>query len=306
MGGNAILLLRGDMLPPEDEINVTNFLVKHVGFRADEVGIVRATQVPRTYSVNIIFTATMKYITMCGGLTQVLGRAVLDHALGIAAGPGDEILLTTGAGKVRIRLPATPEEGVWTDMSAFVAQCYSLGLEECFSLEEEFAGIRVFKVGKFLVADVTAGSVNVLDDQTYQLLGNLQTRFNQRYFPEQPSWNFALFDRRAAAGSWGRCVFPHIATDRVCEPSCGTGSVAIAMAGAHWYRLGGSEVTRNANVVLECGSLHKLGGTQHATVRLGFTGGAVSDCWFSHSTVEVRIVGTAILHRNGEAQTWAN
>jgi hypothetical protein len=89
----------------------------------------------------------------------------------------------------------------------------------------------------------------------------------------------------------GRVVFPHSITTGHIEPSCGTGTTAVAVALAETKR------TADGSVMLrfDSGGGPFLGGPETTEVRMVVEKSRVKHAEFSHSLVEITATGTARL-----------
>jgi len=118
---------------------------------------------------------------------------------------------------------------VYTDMTAFVENCYALGIEAI-----RVAEIDAFRIGSFLVVNADAAksahpevTFERMEDRELRILQQAQREYNEYIGKDQA--NFSLYDLHSLSHS-GRLAFPHGLETRYYEPSCGTGTVAVGIA----------------------------------------------------------------------------
>ena len=296
MGNNVIVFLYGDQIPTGRELEAAIAVLQPHCVSGHETGILYAPVRGGDLMVKIVGFTSRAFITACGGLTQVLGKAAVETALGRRCRlpirePETRITLETDAGPVPVTVEVAGgvAKRVWTDMSAFVRECYELGVSKL-----ELQGVPAVKVGRFLVLD----GDNVKRDhpeagfesmtmRTQEVLLRLQDEFRRQTFPDYH--DFSLYDWHPQFAGDLRVLFPHnLATGHV-EPACGTGFVAT---GIGLWELGdlhrrGLTDGKGATVRYECGGAPVLVGPELATLELTCDGGRVTGAVFSHSVIEM-------------------
>lgn len=304
MGGNLIILLRGDQIPVGQELEIALKLMGPNYLYAHEAGILYQTGKQGELEVKIVEPTLPCFISACGGFTQVLGAALIATDLGDMFGverdlPLSDVLLHTDCGPTMLNIETLNRKAVRirTDMHCFAEECYEHGVGEL-----RCAGVDVLRAGKFLVINAEnfkkvhpgADFVN-WDHQTRELLLAIQDHFFTATGEVEP--NIALYDWHPENGGDLRVVFPHYVKDDFFEPSCGTGSVALGIA-----LLAGGELTTLLNngssrliLNIESGGGIELGGPNFTTLELEIDSGMVKSVVFSHSLVEITAVGEARL-----------
>lgn len=298
MGGNRILLLPGVEKDDSWLVETALELLEQKYLCCHQAGFLYPTGDRNRVKVRIVGFSTRGFISSCGGLTQVLGVAArggyLEH-LGLCFPQGESAMrLETEAGEVLIHLLEEKENdaGVLTDMSSFVDECRSLGIQDV-TLE----GINALRVGKFLVVNAdelrrrgARGKFETFDADAFATLKNLQTVFQNKYMR---SFDYALYDWSEEKKGHIRAVFPHGIERGHVEPACGTGSVAVGLAAVF-----SGELEENVNVpgnrielILETGGGIGLAGDETTRLVLETDGCEISKVFFSHSKVEILATG---------------
>jgi diaminopimelate epimerase len=265
--------------------------------RGDQVGILEKPLEGGDVKVRIVDRTEKTYITMCGGLTQVLPRAFRETDLGERYGIGKtfkELELETDLGPVKISVRKTRGKvTTYTDMTKFVEECYHYGVSQV-----QVAGIDALKVGEFLVVDVqelrekyAAVNFEEMDAEARGVLLSMQKDFDNQHLWPNPNAAYSLFEMYPEEPTHGRVVFPHNITTGHIEPSCGTGTTAVAVALAETKRTTKGLVTLR----FDSGGGTVLGGPETTEVRMVVENSKVKHAEFSHSLVEITANGTAWL-----------
>lgn len=237
MGGNIIILLDGEQLPAGAELAAAvkilgpNYLYGH------EAGLLYPPSCGADLSVKIAEPTSGCFISACGGLTQVLGKALVEAGLGERYAirmeePLTVVLLKTDAGttELEVESAAGKTSRVTTTLDAFVRECCVKGVGRI-----ELQGIPAVRAGKFLVLNADRvkerhPGVDFCrwDGATRLLLSALQQEFMTR--TGEAEYNLCLYDWHPDHGGDLRVVYPHCVSQDFIEPSCGTGSVAVGIA----------------------------------------------------------------------------
>lgn len=300
MGGNLIILLDGAQLPPGRELELAvkilgpNYLAGH------EAGVLYRGENGADLSVKIAEPTAPSFISACGGLTQVLGKALIDTDFGErfnikAEEPVSSFVLETGAGHAFITVDVRRGKAgrVVTDMGAFVHECYERGVGPVM-----LRGIPAVRAGKFLVLNADAvrqrhpgADFEVWDNLARTILSELQQEFIEQ--TGEPEYNYALYDWNPRQRGHVQVIFPHWLPGDFMEPSCGTGSVAVGIALiesgellSHLNSFSGSPCLK-----LEAGGGIELGGPDITELFLQIDGGGVCGASFTHSLVEITATG---------------
>jgi len=302
MGGNQIVLVRGDQVPAGREVDLALSLLGPLSVAGHQVGILYPAAGGGNIRVKIVGLATQGFISMCGGLTQVLGKLAIEFGWGdlvrlVVREPITQLNLETDAGHVGISIHVSGGQvaRVFTDMTPFVREAHELGVSAI-----SVGPVRAMRVGKFLVVDADEllrcypdADLEVMPPETKRLLIELQNDFQAATPP--PNRDFAVYDLRPKHGGAARAVYPHDIARGHIEPTCGTGAIAVAMAMAMGGQ--GPFATRGLSgrvtLELETGGDGGLGGPQTTTVEAGLDGHNLIDAAFSHSVVEIIARGEA-------------
>jgi diaminopimelate epimerase len=297
MGGNEIILIYGNQIPKQHHIKAALSLMESPSVRGDQVGILEKPQDEGDVKVRIVDRTAKTYITMCGGLTQVLPRAFAQTDLGKQYGIPKvfrELLVETDLGIVKISVKKTKGQMVtYTDMTKFVEECYQYGISPI-----QVAGVDQLKVGKFLVVDARSlrekypdANFEKMNSKATELLLSMQRDFDKQHLFPKPNADYSLFEMYPEEPTHGRVVFPHNITIGHIEPSCGTGTIAVAVALAETRRSTDGPVTLR----FDSGGGPFLGGPETTEVRMIVEKARVKHAEFSHSLVAITATGKAWL-----------
>ena len=301
MGGNEIVLLNRKELFTGRDLEIALQVLYPPNIRGHEVGLLHPARESNHIRVDIVGGISKQFISMCGGLTQVLGKAIITTNLAqefdlIITKHVASIILETILGPVKIAIPSSNKKdaSIMTDMTSFAKECYYYGIESL-----DVFGVHVMKVGKFLVANADAIhraypnlDIENTEPKTLSVLRHMQEEFNELYFPEAPTANFSVYDLHPLrAEHTGRVIFPHgIASDRI-EPACGTGTVAIGLAMAESGEIDYSE-RESVQLLFESGGTpFQIGGPDITTLKMEIENKKITRVSFSHSLVEIIATG---------------
>jgi len=296
MGGNEIVLLWGD-IPGDKELQIALAALRPPYNLGQDLGLLRKTDRENVLEVNMTWQFDDVYIEMCGGLTQVLGKALVDVPqlaayFGIqVVEPAFTITLETKVGPIPITVEIEQGEvkRVLTDMTYYGEQCYREGVREV-----HVAGVPGMKVGQFLVMKADGiinkyPTVNLerMDKNTLAILEHLEEEWQKKYPPA--NLDFTIYDLHPKDKGQARATFPHNAANAYIEPSCGTGTVAAGIA-----MLDQGEIkTQNgeARISFETGGEPTLGGPELSDLILKVADNKVVKAEFSHSLIQSLATG---------------
>ncbi len=304
MGGNLIILVLGEQMPPEKELETAVKLLKPEYLYGHEVGILYHREGDSGLKVKIAEPTSQCFISACGGFTQVLGAALIETDLGDIFGidrhaARTEVLLDTDCGPTKLYIESAEGRAkrIKTDMTAFVRECYRRGIKPL-----HYEGLEVMQAGKFLVLEADrcksifpwADFIN-WDRRTREMLTTIQDQFAGE--TGEMEYNAALYDRNPQYGGDMRVIYPHCVKADYFEPSCGTGTVALGIAALAWGEL--PKVSANGpetiSLKIECGGGRELGGPDITELEMIVEKGRVKEAAFSHSNVEITAAGKAWL-----------
>lgn len=300
MGSNEIILLYGDEVPVGREIEVALQALYPPHIRGHEAGLIYQGEEQNTLNVKIIGAISKGFISMCGGLTQVLGKALIetdllqDFGLQITE-PMTTVILQTDAGPVKLKIETEDRKvkRVLSEMTPFVEECYQLGVQDI-----DVAGVSAMRIGKFLVADANAiqraypkANFENIDATTLRVLQSMQEAFDRHGYQARPNADFAVYDLNPVnATHTGRLIFPHsVSNDRI-EPACGTGTVAVGLAMVESGRV--DTTKEELTLTFESGGTPSgIGGPDLTKLKLKLKDGKSEEASFSHSLVEIMATG---------------
>lgn len=302
MGGNLIILLRGEQIQGGQELDVAVKLMGPNYLHAHEAGILYPTDKPGEIDVKIAEPTLPCFISACGGFTQVLGAALIETELGSIFGVDQNksparVMLYTDCGPTELTIDFSDHKAmvIRTDMECFVKECYERGVGPI-----NCAGFEALRAGKFLVinADLfkkqhpAADFIN-WDAQTRETLLKIQHDFQEQSGEIEP--NVALYDWNPQGKGQIRVVFPHYVKDDFFEPSCGTGSVALGLALHAAGEMGALKAGPGGilNLDIESGGGREIGGPEITSLEMKIIDDQVEAASFSHSEVEITAVGEA-------------
>jgi len=304
MGNNIIIFLYGEQIPKGRELEAAVEVLQAHRVSGHETGILYPPARGGDLMVKIVGFTSRAFITACGGLTQVLGKAAVETELGRRCSltirePETRIILETDAGPVPVTVEVAGgvAKRVWTDMGAFVRECYDLGVSRL-----ELEGVSAMKVGKFLVLDGDKvkrhhpeADFESMAVRTQRILLRIQDEFQRQTFSNYH--DFSLYDWHPQSAGDLRVLFPHnLATGHV-EPACGTGFVATGIGLWELGDLHRRKIAdeKGARVRYECGGAPVLMGPELASLELTCAGGRVVGAAFSHSVIEIMEEGRIAL-----------
>ncbi len=304
MGGNLIILLRGEQIPKGVELETAVKLMGPNYLHAHEAGILYPGSRPGEIEVKIVEPSVPCFISACGGFTQVLGAALVETELGSYFGVDTnrnpvEAMLLTGCGPTELKIDTEGQKAlrIKTDMDCFVRECYDSGVGTY-----SYGKLQYMRAGKFLVinADHFEEAYPGLDfvrwdQKTRDILQTIQHDFMERTGEIEP--NVAVYDWHPERKGDLRVVFPHYVQDDFFEPSCGTGSVALGIAVLAAGELDHLTPSADGSYTLniESGGGIELGGPDITALEIKVDSGSVKSAVFSHSLVEITAVGEARL-----------
>jgi hypothetical protein len=294
MGGDEVVLLYADQIPESERIAVASSVLAKPSIRGHNSGLVYHSDIA-DLKVDAFDATCFEPVDMCGGVTQVLGKAIIEtdlashFELAIREQETTVILETAvGLAPIRILHQDGKVERVLTDMTAFAEECYAAGVERL-----EVADINAFRVGPFLVMNGDAArqvhpdvTFEEMGEKEFQVFQKAQREFHRHI--ERETSSFSLYDLHSESHS-GRLVFPHGLEQRYYEPSCGSGTVATGIA---MVENGEIDANGDFSLVFEMGGdIFSLGGPDTMELRLVVQDKKVTQACISHSLVEILATG---------------
>ena len=294
------LLLEGE-ISPDHELEAALKIMDPPVSGGIEVGFLGKTTRPHVISLRAADSTTRDWIPMCGGMTQVIGKALVetffrDHFGIDRSSPRIAVTLETVAGTIPLHVEVVDgrADRVTTHMDAHAAYLYKEGVEPV-----TLQGCEVLRVGEFLVIDVeTLERRHPGLDFTRRDFGEHLDVVNEilnehRWSRLEASAVAMMYDRRPdGAGSfrlYPRFYGADLSAARIpYEFQCGTGTVAVGVALAHARLL--PFAGNRGRVTFEWGN-HLVTpdpyGIRTSTLDVTLSGGRVARVSFSHSVVEI-------------------
>lgn len=275
-----------------------------------EVGFMGRGERPDEIQLRMADSTSRDWIPMCGGMTQVIGKALLEtffrERFGVDASlPEHRFRLLTPSGVVPIRVQSEAGEvtRVITGMDDFAAYVYGLGVEPM-----TLRGCQILRVGDYCVFDMAALERSFPgQDFTRREAGAALDILNDmmKDFRAQQGHPGGvvgmMFDRRPEGAGQFR-IYPRFYSDDLAaarlpyEFQCGTGTVAVGMAIAYHGLLPFSGPT--GRIVFEWGS-HRTTrdpyGIRTSDLDLTVRDGRIAQASFSHSVIEILAEGRLTL-----------
>ena len=306
MGGNEIILLIGEQIPKGRELEVGLLALNAPNIRGHQAGLLYNSHSDGYVKVKIVDHASGGFISACGGLTQVFGKALIETDLAEELGieitePVTDATLETDVGPVQIKIQITngSSREVLTNMKSFVDECYESGVQSIIIDNL----VKAVKVGKCLVINIndlravfSERNFSKINRETSEILATLQRQFDSEGYLHSRNGDFSLYDLSPSRpGNDGRAIFPHRISGDSIEPACGTGTVAIGIAMVERGEIEQSDTALQLSFE-SGGDIYGIGGPNSTSLGLQIRKGKVVDASFSHSLVEILATGTLRLH----------
>jgi len=301
MGGDEIILLYGDQVLEGEEIKVAQKLLNPPNIQGDELGFFYKPEKGGDLKIKIVLKGLPRFISMCGGLTQVLGVALLETDFGEhfslkVKEPATKIMLETDVGFIPLEIENKAGEvrRIWSYMKAYVDSCFKLGVQPVRVLK-----VDAMQVGNYLVVngdevkkvyrDIDFEEMN---GSTLRVLTEMSSEFyRQINAPPSPPGRarICLYDLHPEHHGDARAVFLWDIPRGHIEPSCGTGTTAIGIA---MVERGETKVKGDAaEALIECGGKPTIGGPNMAEFRATVKNGKVASAKFFHDLIEILATG---------------
>lgn len=299
MGGNEIVVLDADQIPKGEELETALLVLNSPYIRGHQAGLFPWSKSNAPLKFKIVDAASRGFVSMCGGLTQVFGKALIETDLSkyLDIEPKEpimEITLETAAGLIPLEIASDNGrvKRILTDMKVFADECYRLGTQPI-----TVANVNAMRVGKFLVVNAdairkvhSAANFENMDKTTLRLLEELQEAFDKHGYLKRKNADFALYDLNPEkVSNSGRVIFPHRISAGHIETACGTGTVAVGIA-----MVENGEIDENGDISLlfeTGGDIFSLGGSDTTELRLVIRDRKVTQAFISHSLVEIVATG---------------
>jgi hypothetical protein len=305
-GWDCVTLIPAGTVPASRERDVA---LRIMGAPIDgglEVGYIGRGERDNELRLRILDSTSRDWISMCGGMTQVIGKALLESSLqerfGIdTAVPARTVRLITDSSVIplEIRSEAGKTKLTTSIMDGYAAYLYSLGVRPV-----TLRGVEGFDIGEFAVFDIEelekrhpGLDFTRRDAGPHLDVVNDLLREYRRYRRAGSDVLGMLYDARPEGPGQFR-VFPRfLGEDMVAakvpyEFQCGTGTIAVGLA------MVAQGIVESGDVLLEWGSARSTPdpyGIRTSQLTLDVTKGRVTAARFSHSVVELLADGTLFL-----------
>jgi hypothetical protein len=305
-GWDAVTLVPAGDLPAERELDSAMKILDAPVHGGLEVGFMGPGSRTGEIRLRIADSTARDWISMCGGMTQIIGKALVETFLrehfGLDANvPRLRIDLVTDSGTipVEVEIEGGKARRVISVMDGFAAYLYSLGVNRLF-----LDGVAGVDAGEFAVFDIAAlearhpGVDFTRRDRGRHLdiVNELLRQYGRKRGIEAGAMAM-LYDDRASEKPGFR-VYPRFysadmsAAGIPYEFQCGTGSVAVIVALAYERRL---PFTGDiGTVVFEWGNPGVTPdpyGVRTSQLDLGLRNGRVDSVRYSHSVIEILAEG---------------
>jgi len=301
MGGNLILILDGRQIKEESQVlDAALAALDRNRLFGEQAGVVYPSEKKNGLKALIVDITNRTFIPSCGGFTQVLGRALVETDLAESFGiriedPVSTVMLETEAGTTPLTIHS--EKGAFKKVESDMT-CFARFLSDDGAMPIDLGGIQACKSGYYLVQDASKlgklfpeADFEAMNPAAIGAIAEAQKRFQDKGFSR--TLHFSLYDTAPTNGGDLRAVFPHSVLTGHIEPTCGTGSIALALgllASGEGERLGFVKGGK-LKVRLESGGRPVMGGADITTVEVEAEGCKILSAAFSHSFIELTAQG---------------
>lgn len=300
MGGNEIVLLNRKSFSRAEELSKSLKILRKPHVCGDQVGLLEPRKDEGDIDAKIVDINSDDYLPMCGGLTQVLGKAYMDNELSHLFEPDlayteSRLKLSTDLGGFSISVDSSRKEyPIITDMGTFINRVYEQGVKRII-----VNGVQGFFVGDFLVLFTDElrrlfknTKLGPLDRKTKKALIEFQQAFSGKYLSNKPNRDFVIIDE-GESDSGLQLLFPHNLEQGLLEASCGTGTVAATIA---MIFKGSVDGQSQLSLQFECGGRpDSIGGPDVIRVTGKVREGRLVEGSLSHNNVEILASGRIYL-----------
>ncbi|MFW6104907.1 MAG: hypothetical protein ACOC6I_03605 [Candidatus Bipolaricaulota bacterium] len=303
MGGNEIILLNGHQIPEGQERERSAVALNPPSIRGHQAGILYKEE--SGIRAKVVSVTGLDFISMCGGLTQVLGKALEQGNFAniyeiTTQEPTTDVTLFTDAGPIYLTLHIKDGQvaKTETEMNSFLQESYQKGVRPI-----EVAGVPAYKVGEALCSELDdikdrfpSVDFEELGTEAYSVFEKIQNNFVERFFPESgikgktQGKTFAIYDSHPERSGDIRVIFPHDVSTGHIEPSCGTGTSVVGITMCERDQIppeGEVELFAESG-----GDINHIGGPERTMLHMEMKDGKVESISFNHSLVELLAQGT--------------
>ncbi len=313
-GFDALTLVPEGQIPSGQELEAALKIIDAPINGGIEVGILGEGNNPDEIKLRMIDSTSRDWLSMCGGMTQVIGKALVEtffrnHFNIDILSPQITIRLLTEAGTIPIEIEIHNREAskITTIMDDYAAHLYREEIEGM-----TLQGCEVLRVGEFIVMEVRAlearhsdidftrrdpgPHLEIINDMLKEFIcrkgsmhGVAGMMYDQR--PQGPG-QFRLYPRFYSR-DLSAAKIPY-------EFQCGTGTVAVGVAIAHNGQIPFQD--NKGSIIFEWGNQVVTPdpyGIRTSQLNLSLDNGRVTQASFSHSVVEILQEGKITLPAYG-------
>jgi hypothetical protein len=301
-GWDVLTLVPDGEIPAGEELEAALKILAPPVDGGLEVGFLGRGDGPDEIRLRMVDSTTRNWIPMCGGMSQVIGKALVEtffrDRFGVdTSRSGHVFKLITPSGAIPIHVEISNHEvtRVTTVMDQFASYCYGRGIEHLTLRDCEVLRVGdfcVFETGslerRFPGLDFTRRDPGPHLDVVNDIMRDFRDVIQGRYGAVG-----MMFDARPEGCGQFR-IYPRFYSDDLAaarlpyEFQCGTGTVATGLALAH---LGLLPFTGDSGrVCFEWGSQRTTPdpfGIRTSDLHLELQSGRVAKASFSHSVIEI-------------------
>jgi len=299
-GWDVLSLLLAEEIPVEEQLATALKVLDPPVSGGLEVGLLSRTSNPGELRLRITDSTTRQWLAMCGGMTQVIGKALIETAMREyfaidVSQPVVNVRLVTDECVIPLRIEIANGRAtrVLTNMDSYLDLTYRLGLRDV-----SIDGVRGLEAGEYLILHLDELHARYPDvDFTRRDPGphleivNALLAAHRRKHGDPLYSNAMLYDSRPEGSGQFR-IFPRFldptASAIPYEFQCGTGTIALAVALAHEDALARDVFT------LEWGSQRTTPdpyGIRTSRVEVTRRPERLTSAAFSHSVIDIAVEG---------------
>lgn len=315
-GWDSVTLLYGEQIPKGRECEIALSILHPPLFGGAEVGFLYKPEKSEDIKLRIIDWTTRTWLPMCGGMSQVIGKAAIETELKDyfnidVEEPVTTINVQTDSCLVPILVEVSGGEAkkTTTNMSYYVEYLYKEGVKLVKVL-----GVDAVKVGYFLIINMDDLKEKYTNcdfrydgpGPEWNALREVQEVYMQQEGIDEPALYSMLYDMHPEGGGDARIFTrfyrvnaqPQVDQYKLTyhEPQCGTGTIATCLA-----------MVENGDIRIKDGSvdvIFELGsksiskdpyGLKKTFVKMNLKKGKVNYASFSHSVIELLATGRLYL-----------
>jgi len=306
-GWDECIFIYGEQLPKGKELPLGLSFLRRPSVRGTEIGLLYPSEANGHVRVRIIDDTAKDFIGMCGGLTQSLGKAIVETDIGRRLGLHivdgvNRVILDTDSGPIPIEIDVQDGvvRSVTTDMKSYVDERYKFGvnLVDVDGMTLVNVGLDGHKFKEFLVLDVDELSKRypnidfmTKDKEALDALGRVYAAFADSLGIKLDYLYGVVYSIEKRGTPLNVCAvfrfFPwDLQPDDPLEFACGTGTTALGIA---LHKRG--QITFDGEpkeVLVTVGGKHLPEGIKaHTKLTLTGTKDRVTGAWFSHDRIEL-------------------